>query len=230
MRNKGFFWFLTALLTAVCLYQLSFTWVSNNVETKAGKEADGLVADLLDNAEKTGDSVVYLPNNTRLNLNELSTSEVEELAKAAYVNDILREKAESSVYPVFGSSFKEVKKRSLAFGLDLVGGMSITMEVSVPDLVKGYIRNQRDRKFKKIYDGAMTNYNKDGGDFITLFMESADKNGASEDLVELFAISEIDELGMNSSNDDVEDFLRSRESSAMDGICLLYTSPSPRDA
>ena len=29
MRNKGFFWFLTILLTAICVYQLSFTWVSN---------------------------------------------------------------------------------------------------------------------------------------------------------------------------------------------------------
>jgi hypothetical protein len=40
MRIKGFFWFLTILLTAVCLYQLSFTWVANDVESQAGKEAD----------------------------------------------------------------------------------------------------------------------------------------------------------------------------------------------
>ncbi|NDB33751.1 MAG: hypothetical protein EB023_00020 [Flavobacteriia bacterium] len=39
MRNKGFFWFLTIVLTAVCLYQLSFTWVSSKEEAKAEKEA-----------------------------------------------------------------------------------------------------------------------------------------------------------------------------------------------
>ena len=37
MRNKGFFWFLTIVLSAVCVYQLSFTWVSSSVEEKAEK-------------------------------------------------------------------------------------------------------------------------------------------------------------------------------------------------
>ena len=40
MRLKGFFWFLSILLTAVCVYQLSFTWVASNVENKAAKEAE----------------------------------------------------------------------------------------------------------------------------------------------------------------------------------------------
>jgi SecD/SecF fusion protein len=39
MHLKKFFWFLTTLLTAVCLYQLSFTWVASGVEKKAEKEA-----------------------------------------------------------------------------------------------------------------------------------------------------------------------------------------------
>ena len=39
MRLKGFFWFLTILLTAVCVYQLSFTSVASGVERKAEKEA-----------------------------------------------------------------------------------------------------------------------------------------------------------------------------------------------
>ena len=43
MRNKGFFWFLTILLTAICLYQLSFTYVSNSEEKKAEKEAQARV-------------------------------------------------------------------------------------------------------------------------------------------------------------------------------------------
>ena len=42
MRIKGFFWFLTILLTVVCLYQLSFTWVANDVEAEAEKQAKSL--------------------------------------------------------------------------------------------------------------------------------------------------------------------------------------------
>ena len=44
MRIKGFFWFLTILLTVVCLYQLSFTWVANNVEADAEKQAISIVS------------------------------------------------------------------------------------------------------------------------------------------------------------------------------------------
>ena len=55
MRNKGFFWFLTILLTAVCVYQISFTFVSNSVEKKAEKEANEKVADLKLKAATTGE-------------------------------------------------------------------------------------------------------------------------------------------------------------------------------
>lgn len=118
MRNKGFFWFLTIVLTAVCFYQISFTWVSNNVEKKAAKEAEELVSALRKKAATTGDTAL-LPNGEYVNFRE---SDGVALAKAAYINDILKRKSTSSVYPIFGSTFEQTKKRSLAFGLDLVGG------------------------------------------------------------------------------------------------------------
>jgi len=40
MRLKGFFLLFTLVLTAVCIYQLSFTWVASGVERKAEKEAN----------------------------------------------------------------------------------------------------------------------------------------------------------------------------------------------
>ena len=134
MRNKGFFWFLTILLTAVCLYQLSFTWVSTNVENKSIKEANERVLALKKEAASTN-NIGVLPNNTSV---DFSKPESMELAKAAFINQILKEKAENKVYPIFGSTFSETKKRSLAFGLDLVGGMSVTLEISLPDLVMNY--------------------------------------------------------------------------------------------
>ena len=85
MRNKGFFWFITILLTAVCLYQLSFTWVSNSVEKKSEKEANERVADLKLKSATTGDSAL-LPNGVYVNFAE---PEGEELAKAAFINQIL---------------------------------------------------------------------------------------------------------------------------------------------
>jgi SecD/SecF fusion protein len=213
MRNKGFFWFLTILLTAVCVYQISFTFVSNSVEKKAEKEANEKVADLKLKAATTGDSAL-LPNGVYVNFNQ---PEAEELAKAAFINQILKDKSEVSVYPVLGSTFGETKKRSLAFGLDLVGGMSVTLEISTPDLVKSFARNERDIRFKKPYDAALRQYGSTGGDFISIFIAKNKEINKSR-VVTLLETSETEGLGLNSSDSDVEAYLRKIAASSMDGV------------
>ena len=217
MRNKGFFWFLTILLTVICVYQLSFTWVSINVEQKAEKDAIASVAELIELAEQ-GDTMQILPNGTKVNFND---PEAEEIAKAAFINEILKEKAESPVHPIFGSTFKDVKKRSLAFGLDLVGGMSVTMEISIPELIRNYARNPRDAQFRRVYDAASKEYNSNGGDFITIFIERHNALNKETPLVRLFSITDIDALGMKSSDEDVEDFLREKEKVSMGGVAEI---------
>ena len=213
MRNKGFFWTLTTALIVVCLYQLSFTWVSENVETKAKKEAAERVEQLKLDAAKDN-NIAYLPNGTRV---DFSQPESDELASAAFINQILKEKADNKVYPILGSTFAEVKKRSLAFGLDLVGGMSVTMEISVPDLIESLARNPRDIKFKKAFDSAKQIYGTEGGDFIKVFRDE-NKKLNNDQLVKLFSISEMDGLGMKSTDDDVENHIRKILSSSMDGV------------
>ena len=66
MRNKGFFWFLTILLTIICVYQLSFTWVSNKVESKANSTAKTMVEDLRKLAAKDDSNKAILPNGVAL--------------------------------------------------------------------------------------------------------------------------------------------------------------------
>ncbi len=219
MRNKGFFWFLTILLTIICVYQLSFTFVSTGVEKKAEKEAIQKVADLKEKAAAT-DNKAILPNSVEVDFND---PEAEELAKAAFINQILRDKAETPVYPVIGSVFKDVKQRSLAFGLDLVGGMSVTMEISIPELVENYARNKNDAKFKKVFKAALKDYNSNGGDFISIFIAKHNELNKDIPLVRLFAISDIDELGMKSTDEKVEEFLRTKESVSMDGVAEIMS-------
>ena len=214
MRNKGFFWFLTILLTAVCVYQLSFTWVSSSIETKADKEANERVADLKKEAA-SNNNIGFLPNNTQV---DFSKPEAEELAKAAFINQILKEKAETKVYPLIGSTFSEVKKRSLAFGLDLVGGMSVTLEISIPELVQNFARNPRDLQFKKPFDSAYKIYTSKGGDFISIFTDENKRINNGMKLNRLFATTDMEGLGINSSDSDVEDFLKNLATSSMDGV------------
>ena len=217
MRNKGFFWFLTILLTAVCLYQLSFTWVTMSTEQSADKKANIALAELKATAAKNG-GVGYLPNNTKV---DFSTPEADEIAKGALLNQILKDKAESPVYPVLGSTFQDVKKGSLAFGLDLVGGMSVTLEISTPGLISNYARNNRDLQFKKPYEKALKQYNAKGGDFVVLFEEASKQINGDLKLVRLFNIEEISELNINSPNSDVIDYFQKKVASSMDGVELI---------
>jgi SecD/SecF fusion protein len=215
MRNKGFFWFLTILLTAICIYQLSFTWVSNGVERKAEKASDIKVEEIFEAAIAAGQDSLLLPNGTTVAVNK---AESRELALAAYINDTLKQLAETPVYPIFGSTFKDVKKRSLAFGLDLVGGMSVTLEISVPQLVANYARNENGAAFKKVQKAAIDKYGNEGGDYISIFRAIYESQNNNDELVRLFDISDIDELKRNSTNDDVEAFLRSKEEGSMEGV------------
>jgi len=214
MRNKGFFWFLTVLLTAICVYQLSFTWVASNTEEKANKEAQQRLEALKEEAAKNN-GVAYLPNNTSVDFNQ---PDAEEIAKSAFINQILKEKADKKVYPILGSTFKDVKTRSLAFGLDLVGGMSVTLEISIPELVKSFARNERDIHFKKPYEAALAKYAKNGGDFISLFMEENKKINGDFQIVRLLSIEEISTLSINSTNEEVVNFLREKVASSMSGV------------
>lgn len=214
MRNKGFFWFLTILLTAVCVYQLSFTWVALDVEKDAEKEAVMRVEEAMAKA-KANNNLYTLPNDVTI---DFSKPESYELAKAAFLNAVLKEKAEVPVYPGLGTSYKDVKSRSLAFGLDLVGGMSVTLEISVPELIQNYARNKRDLSFKRPYEKALATHTTVGGDFLDLFIAEYEKENKGRLLVKDLSLTEIKELTMSSSNDEVEKFFRDKIASSMDGV------------
>ncbi len=213
MRNKGFFWFLTILLTVICLYQISFTFVSNSVESKVAKEVDRELIDLKAEAAQSGDSL----NIDGVWVN-FSKAEGLENARVALINQKLKAKADTKVYPLFGSTFSTVKKRSLAFGLDLVGGMSVTMEINIPELVKSYARSERDPRFKNVYTAAMKEYSTKGGDFLNIFARKHKEINNGTPLVSLFSLSDLDKLTTKSSDNEVVAFLRDRVKSSMDGV------------
>src|SRR5690554_1118191 len=152
MRNKGFFWFFTILLLVVSIYQISFSFIGSGIEKEAEQLAIERVEALKLSAQ--GDSV-KLPNGTYVNFD--TDNEAYALAKAAFINEILKEKNDEVVF--LGNTFSEVKGKSVSLGLDLEGGMSVTLELSMSDLVKNSALNPRDLHFVKPYDAALEEYN-----------------------------------------------------------------------
>ncbi len=212
MRNKGFFWFFTILLLVVSIYQISFSFIGSGIEKEAEQLAIERVEALKLSAQ--GDSV-KLPNGTYVNFD--TDNEAYALAKAAFINEILKEKNDEVVF--LGNTFSEVKGKSVSLGLDLEGGMSVTLELSMSDLVKNSALNPRDLHFVKPYDAALEEYNSKGGDFIDLFVAKHQEMFPDRLLIREFSSDDVvSKITNKATNEQTKAYLRSLSDGALDGV------------
>ena len=217
MRIKGFFWFLTTLLTAICLYQLSFTWVANGVESDAQKKANKIVDSIKREALANDNGIVKFPlTDTSKTVIDFNKPGSDEYARTLVVNNILREKADLPVYPIFGFTFQEVKSWSLGLGLDLVGGMSVTMEIDVPGFIKTQVKSENDYAFIEPFEKASQKCSNNSSlDFIDVFVEEYSRINEGLPLNSIFKSQGI---GVETSDADVVTRLRSLLDKSIDGI------------
>src|SRR6201996_4905409 len=177
MQGKGVIQFFAILLAIVCLYQLSFTWVANKVESDAKAYAKGNV-----------------------------------LKERAYLDSMETQ----PVYPVLKHTYQYCKSNELALGLDLQGGMSVTMQVSLRDLVKTLAGNNPDVVLAQALDKADVDSRTSQSDYITLFVNEYEKLNPNGKLASLFATqSNQQEIKYNSTNAEVETFLKAQASIAV---------------
>lgn len=113
-------------------------------------------------------------------------------------------------------TYAECKERTLNLGLDLKGGMNITLEVDLSDLVIKLSNNNQDPTFLKALSDARKELENSQQDFITLFKDAFLKLEPNGRLSAIFATMENkDEISLNSSNDEVVNFLHSKAKSAL---------------
>jgi SecD/SecF fusion protein len=94
--------------------------------------------------------------------------------KAAYTA-YLDSMATQPVYPILGHDFQYCKQRALALGLDLEGGMSVTMQISLNELVRKLSNNNTDVVFNRALEAATKDALTDQTDYITLFVNEYEK-------------------------------------------------------
>ena len=215
MRNKGFFWFLTILVAIVCVYQISFTFVVNRVEKSAEKYANEQLDSLKTAVQNQDDKTILLPNGREIVLNNI---EAEDIIVNYFTNAYLIEKGDKKVSWT-GATYNDAKNRSINLGLDLKGGMSVTLEVSIPDLVKNEAVNPRNARFAVPYDKAVATYRSVGGDFIDIFVAEYRKTNKDRKLIDDFYSSANSEvLARDASDNDVVKYLREKVTSSLSGV------------
>lgn len=167
-------------LAVVCVYQLSFTFVSRKVERDAIKYAG--------------------TDSTKV------TNYLDSIANEVVYNILVRK-----------YTYRECQEREINLGLDLKGGMNVTLEVSMIDMVRSLSNYSTDTTFKRAIALARE-YQKDSQeDFVTLFGRSFEEIDPNAQLAAIFATRELrGKIDFNSSNDDVLRIIRTQTDGAMD--------------
>jgi SecD/SecF fusion protein len=180
MQNKGVIRMFAILLALVCLYQLSFTLVSSNVEKKAKKFAKGNM-----------------------------------VKEDHYLDSISGE----TVYNFIGIrkySYKEVKQREIQLGLDLKGGMDVTLEISVVDLIKSMSNFSKDPTFNSAIQKALELQKNSQDDFVTLFGQAYQMTDPNAKLAAIFLTPELkDKISFNSTNAEVLQVIKEEADAAI---------------
>ncbi len=157
MQTKGFIKVITIALILVCAFYLSFSFVANRIENKAQDKA--------------------------LAVAKLKTPDMSDSTYKATYNSFMDSIAKEKVYLGY-YTFQEVREKQLGLGLDLKGGMNVTLQISVPDILRALSNNSND----KIFNQAIANVEKDRAsqdDYVASFCDQYKKLGG-RNLAQLF--------------------------------------------
>lgn len=164
MQNKSAIWIFTILLAIACLYQLSFSFVTSGVESDAATLAQTRL-----------DSITEAVPDT------LDTPLQQEIAIQDIQQDILQRWNSKEVYPILGFTYSYCKKNEINLGLDLQGGMNVTLQVSVKDMIKALSDGNNDPAFINALNRASEMQKDAQEDYVTLFEQAwneANPNGS----------------------------------------------------
>ena len=182
MQNNGLIKFFAFCFGLVSLYQISFTFLSSSVEDNAKQYSINSVSE-----------------------NELNFSEKRQELYTNYLDSI----SESTMENHFG--YKNSKLKELNKGLDLKGGIDVTLQISVKDILKGLSENSSDPVFNKALDNTDELQKQSDDTYLESFFTSfdlikGDTNLASPDIFANRSLSE--EINFEMTDAEVKPIIR----------------------
>ena len=195
MQNKGLVRFFGIALAIVCLFYLSFNVVTNIYESKANKIS--LAAK--DDFQKLKAFASYKAVE--------KSAKLDSIGNKAYYN-YLDSVANKKVY--LGYTLKECREKGVNLGLDLKGGMNVTLEISVPDIIRAISNNNPSPTFNQALALA-TERQKAGSSkqYLDLFVQAYKEIDPQAKLSTIFSTFELkDRISLNSTNAEVIKVLR----------------------
>ena len=114
-------------------------------------------------------------------------------------------------------TYKEIKESELNLGLDLQGGMHVTLEVSPVDILKGLSSNNQDKDFLEAIQKAKKNIIGTQLNFITEFYNEFKILAPDKKLSTIFStVSNRGRIDFNSTDDEIIDIINNEVEGAID--------------
>ena len=203
MQLKGLVRFFAIALILICVYQLSFTWFVKRHEGEMEKKADTWL-------KRFPSPEVKYPGNKELQA--LYSDSLADLKK-----DRLKRLLDSTkdTKLAFGLvTYGNAKEKELMLGLDLQGGMSVTMEVGMDGLIKSLANYTKDPIFNKAINQALEKKANTSADLISLFRDEYKALNPSGKLAPFFATRSNNAIKFDASDDAVVSYLKTQASTA----------------
>ena len=182
MQNNSLIRVFGILFALVSIYQLSFTFITSNVEKQADTYAMQTVSDDVPN---------YL--------------EVRDQKANSYLDSI----GNNSLYGF--TSYNDAKDKELNKGLDLKGGINVILQISIRDILSGLAENTRNPIFNKALDEADILQKSSDEPYIDSFFKSFDivKSGDKLASPDIFANRTLsDEINFEMTDQDTQVVVR----------------------
>ena len=113
-------------------------------------------------------------------------------------------------------TYKDVQKREINLGLDLRGGVNVTLEVSLKDILKEVAVDASDSLFAKAIAIADEKMKDSQENFVEVFAESLEEVDPGVQMIDYFQSAEVlEEIGQNPSNDVVVNYLIEKADAAV---------------
>jgi len=188
MQFKGLIRFFAIALILISVFQLHFTWVVRNHESK------------MENKARAYTNAAYAGADTE-------QKEAEFKKRLRRLLDSTRET--TVTYGTMGAiTYQKAKEQELNLGLDLQGGMSVTLEVELEGLLRSLSNNPKEPGLNKALATALSRKANSDADFITLFAAAYQEQNPTARLASVYAGSGQRTIKINDSDNDVITKLR----------------------
>jgi SecD/SecF fusion protein len=210
MRLKGTIWFFVILFLLASVFSLSFTLCTRSVEKKAQEYAYSEETYRLAEKLANGDSIKKM----------IYVDSIARARQSQYLDSMM----DVTVYNILVKKYNyaECKQKELQLGLDLKGGMNLTIEVDDAAIIKSLAAKKNDPKLDQALKNAQQRRTSSSGSFVDLFAEELKKIDPNQPLVTYFLSRETsDILNVNSTDQDVINYLKNEIESAFNNTFIV---------